>query len=165
MNTLPMADWANFFVAEVGASAALSGLVVVAISINLSRILAFPQLPGRAAEALVMLVGVLIFTSAALVPNQPTMLLGAEALAIGLAMFLIPLVTQVRMMQFVDGIPLSKQYLRAVVSAAASLPIVAAGILIMLGFGAGLYCAAAGVIVSLVAGVFSAWVLLVEILR
>ena len=45
MNALT-ADWANFFVAEVGASAALSGLVVVAISINLSRILFFPQLPG-----------------------------------------------------------------------------------------------------------------------
>jgi hypothetical protein len=114
---------------------------------------------------LVILVGVLAFTSAGLVPNQPTMLLGAEALAIGLTMFLVPLVTQLRTIQLADGIPLSKQYLRAVVSAAASLPIVAAGILIMLDFGTGLYCAAAGVIVSLVAGVFSAWVLLVEILR
>jgi len=42
----PLAEWANFFVAEVGASAALAGLVVVATSINLSRILLFPQLPA-----------------------------------------------------------------------------------------------------------------------
>ena len=67
--------------------------------------------------------------------------------------------------QFGEGLWPSKQYLRAIVSAAASLPIVAAGTLIMLGSGASLYCAAAGVIISLAAGVFSAWVLLVEILR
>jgi modulator of FtsH protease len=44
--------WSDFFVAEVGAAAALSGLVVVAISINLKRILTVPVLPGRAAETL-----------------------------------------------------------------------------------------------------------------
>ncbi len=32
-------DWIPFFTAEVGATAALAGLVTVAISINLSRIL------------------------------------------------------------------------------------------------------------------------------
>ena len=31
------AGWANFFIAEVGAAAALSGLVIVAISINLTN--------------------------------------------------------------------------------------------------------------------------------
>ena len=34
-------DWATFFSAELGALAALTGFVVVAISINLSRILAY----------------------------------------------------------------------------------------------------------------------------
>ena len=34
-------DWATFFSAELGALAALIGFVVVAISINLSRILAY----------------------------------------------------------------------------------------------------------------------------
>jgi len=48
-----MAGWADFFVAEVGASAALAGFVIVAISINLTRIIAYPWLPGRAAETLV----------------------------------------------------------------------------------------------------------------
>ena len=48
--------WSDFFVAQVGATAALAGLVVVAISINLQRILSFPQLPGRAAEMLILLV-------------------------------------------------------------------------------------------------------------
>jgi hypothetical protein len=87
MNPIPAADWANFFVAEVGASAALSGLVVVAISINLARILEIASLPGRAAEALVILVGVLVITSIGLVPGQPTAVFGAETFAVGLVMF------------------------------------------------------------------------------
>jgi hypothetical protein len=52
-----------------------------------------------------------------------------------------------------------------IVSAAVSLPLIAGGILLMAGSGAGVYWIAAGVILSLVAGIYGAWVLLVEILR
>lgn len=41
--------WTGLFFAEVGASAALAGLLFVAISINLDRILTGPGLPGRPA--------------------------------------------------------------------------------------------------------------------
>jgi hypothetical protein len=51
---LQSAGCANFFAEEVGASAALTGLLVVAISINLARILSIAQLPGRAAEGLII---------------------------------------------------------------------------------------------------------------
>ena len=80
-------DWANFFGAEAGAAASLTGLVIVAISINLSRILSFPQLPGRAIETLVMLVGVLLVSSVGLAPGQPKAALGMEIFAIGSAMW------------------------------------------------------------------------------
>jgi hypothetical protein len=46
-----------------------------------------------------------------------------------------------------------------------SLPFVVAGTILILGSGDGLNWAAAGIIVSLTAGVFNAWVLLIEILR
>ena len=48
-------DWSTFFAAQVGAGAALTGLVFVALSINLKQILAFPGLPSRAAEAIILL--------------------------------------------------------------------------------------------------------------
>jgi hypothetical protein len=161
----PTVDWTNFFIAEVGASAALAGLVVVAISINLSRILSLPQLPGRAAEALIMLVGVLVLTSTGLVPGLPPKLFGGGILAIGIVTLTTPMVIQLRSWNAVEGAPLGRKYARLIVSVAASLPFGIAGILIMLGADAGLYWAAAGVIISLAAGVFNSWVLLVEILR
>lgn len=40
------APWQTFAAAEVGAAAALTGLLFVAVSINLERILAFPKLPA-----------------------------------------------------------------------------------------------------------------------
>jgi hypothetical protein len=56
MNPYTAAGWDNFFVAEAGASAALAGLLFVALSINLQRIMSLPTLPGRAAEGLVSLI-------------------------------------------------------------------------------------------------------------
>lgn len=159
-----MGDWVDFFVAEVGASAALTGLVVVAISINLSRILSYAHLPGRAAEALIMLGGVLVLASAALVPHQPIQLFGLETLAVGLVIFLVPLVIQLRS-RHADAMTALRKYIRALLTALPSLPIVVAGIMLLLGAGAGLYGIALGMILSLVTGVLSAWVLLVEILR
>ncbi len=48
-----MSGWENFLVAQVGASAALAGLVFVGVSINLARILSSGSLPEYALEALV----------------------------------------------------------------------------------------------------------------
>jgi hypothetical protein len=70
MDIYPLGQWAAFFGAEVGASAALAGFVIVAISINITRILSHPLLPGRAAETLVAPTGVLIASTYALVPSS-----------------------------------------------------------------------------------------------
>ncbi len=116
----PTADWANFFVAEVGASAALAGLIVVAISINLTRILAFPPLPARAAESLLMLTGALVLASFGLMPGQPLAMFGVEVLAIGLVTLAVPLYNQLRPMLPIEGLTKPKIYLRALVCAAAT---------------------------------------------
>jgi hypothetical protein len=57
---------------------------VLAVSINLSRILEYPGLPGRAGEAIGLLVGVLVVSTLVLVPGQSRTALGAELLAAGL---------------------------------------------------------------------------------
>jgi hypothetical protein len=158
-------DWQNFFTAELGALAALTGLIVVAISINLSRILSIARLPGRAGEALIMLVGALVIASVALVPHQPAALLGAEILGIGVAMIATPLVNHLHHPSSDPGVTPAKKWIRLGVGLVGSLPFVVAGVLLISGSYAGYDWAAAGVIASLVAGVWNAWVLLVEILR
>src|ERR1700749_662034 len=79
-----MEGWTDFYVAEVGAAAALAGLLVVAISINLERILKYQFLPGRAAQTLVIVSAALVVGSLALMPAQPLLLFGWEALVAGL---------------------------------------------------------------------------------
>lgn len=83
MGPFVTAGWENFLVAEAGASAALTGLLIVAVSINLTRILSFPHLPGRAAQAVMVVLSVLLVSTCCLVPAQSARVLGAEVLAVG----------------------------------------------------------------------------------
>jgi hypothetical protein len=74
----------NLFLAVAGASAALAGLLFVALSINLERILKGRGLPGRAGEAIILLLTVLVVCTFGLVPGQSPRVLGAELLGFGL---------------------------------------------------------------------------------
>ena len=71
-------QWFEFGVAIVGAAAVLSGLLFVAMSINIERIMAIVTLPARAAGTLVLFVIPLMVGTWMLIPEQSTTLLGAE---------------------------------------------------------------------------------------
>src|SRR5260370_13389520 len=79
-----MSGWNNFLIAQVGASAALAGLVFVGILINLTRILSTGSLPEYALQALVLLLAVLAISSLLLAP-QPLTAAGIELLLAGVA--------------------------------------------------------------------------------
>ena len=158
-------EWANFFTAELSALAALTGFVVVAISINLTRILAVASLPGRAAESLIGPVGAIAATGFVLMPEQPAALLGSEVLAVGLAMVVLPIWIQMRTWSIRKDATASERITRFAASAGYSLAFVVGGALVIGGAHAGLFWIAAGDIACLLAVVISAWVLMVEILR
>jgi hypothetical protein len=158
-------EWATFFSAELAALAALTGFVVVAISINLSRILAYPALPRRAGEALIGPVGAITATSLVLIPDQPAALIGAEVLAVGAFMVVAPLVFQIRWWREREEVTSVERLARAATSAGYSLAFVIGGALIMESASAGLYWIAAGIVACVIAVVFNAWVLMIEILR
>jgi hypothetical protein len=61
--------WEGLFITEAGVAAVLAGLLFVAVSINLGRILLHPGLTGRAAEAIGLLTGVLVACTLGLVPG------------------------------------------------------------------------------------------------
>jgi hypothetical protein len=71
-------DWNTFLAAQAGAAATLTGLVFVATSINLSRVISTPGLPGRAAESLLQLFTALIVATCALIPGQPLAAVGLD---------------------------------------------------------------------------------------
>ena len=164
MSAYTTAGWESFFVAEVGAAAALTGLLFVAVSINLSRILAFPQLPGRAAETLFVLMGVLIVSTVALVPGQPRGAVGAEVLGVGLIGWVIPVVMQLRVPRVADA-PRHWMMTRVLTHQIATLPTLVAGASLLAGVGGGFYWLVPATVLSFIAAIANAWVLLVEIQR
>jgi hypothetical protein len=157
-------DWQNLFVAVAGASAALAGLLFVAVSINLDRILAL-GLPSRAIGAITMLISVLFVAIFGLVPGQPRGVLAAELLAVGLVSWTILAVIKLRRLRGDDGQPTYARYVSVVLSQAASLPFVVAGASLIPRAGGGLYWLVPGIVFALLEAVLDAWVLLVEILR
>ena len=157
--------WATFFSAAVGATATLAGLVFVGVSINLQRILTSPQLADRALEALALLLAGLIASMLGLVPAQPSTLLGAELLVVGLVVWALTVTLQARDAPTVAP-ELRRQFVQRVcLGQVATLPVVLAAFTLLLQAGGGLYWLAPGLIFASVAGVLDAWVLLVEILR
>jgi modulator of FtsH protease len=78
--------WKDFFITAAGASAALAGLVIVAISVNVQRILEQPQLPSRGGATVAALVLILVTSMAVLIP-QPSRVLGIEIVVFGIVVW------------------------------------------------------------------------------
>jgi hypothetical protein len=158
--------WGELFLAEAGASAALGGLLFVAVSINLERIVALRSLPGAALGTIVLLVAVLLISSFGLVPGQPRWLLGGEVLVVGIAAWSIQTGIWARSVRApIPNQPRFVPLISVVVTQAATLPMVVAGVSLLLRAGGGLYWLVPGMAFSLVVAVVNAWVLLVEVVR
>jgi hypothetical protein len=157
-------EWKDLFVAVAGASAALTGLLFVAVSINLERILKFEGLPERALETLLFLVSVLLVSIVGLIPGQ-------SHVALGLELLLVSLVTTVVIMRLPTirsgepDVERSWVLARWTFRLAATLPFVIGAVSVLVECGGGLYWVVAGILFAIIAAVASAWVLLVEILR
>jgi hypothetical protein len=157
--------WSELFVASAGASAALAGLVFVAVSINVERILHFHGLPERGLATVLLLLGAVIVSILGLVPEQSTSTFGIEVLVCGIALTGAVgwLISRSHGGDQRDG---GSHILSAALTAAPGAVLyVAGGISLIAGSGGGLYWILAGLVGALVGGVLNAWVLLVEILR
>jgi hypothetical protein len=165
-----MGEWHDFFLAAAGAAAVLAGLVFVGLSINLGLIMSNPAygLPGRALEALVLLMAVLIVTILLLVPAQGMVLAGVEVLIVGAADWIAIVAIHLLHLRHWQSLEANLRWNfvgRVVLGQAATLPFVAAGVA-MLNWGVGgLYWLVVGVILSFLVAAAEAWVLLVEIHR
>jgi hypothetical protein len=164
MTSLQPDQWHDLFVALAGAAAALTGLTFVAVSINLARILEYPNLPARAVETLTLLVGLLLLSVVMLIPGQGQAALGAEILVLGLAMLALQLRLRLGLSRGAED-PLSWTLIPLIVVLAGTVPMMIAGISVLAGAGGGLYWLVAEIVLALVGAMSNAWVLLVEIVR
>ncbi len=155
-----MESWANFFVAAAGAAAALAGLLFVAISVNLGRILQYPGLPLRAAESLGVLLLALLLSLLALVPGESVRVFGAAVTALALGGWIALTMALAR-----GSRPQRRPLLRVLMNQLPTVMLVIAGVALFSGHPDGLYLLVYALLLAFAAGVLGAWVLLIEILR
>ncbi len=164
MTSLDPAAWHDFFVGSMGASAALTGLLFVAISINLQQILKYPNLPGRAAGTLGVLVSSLVVACCGLVPAQSHVALGSEVAVVGGVVTFQAIWVTARS-STTEGDTYAWRIERMVTLLLPGSLFLAGGLSLLAGGGGGLYWVFAATALAFVVSALNAWVLLVEVLR
>jgi hypothetical protein len=158
--------WTNFFIAAAGSSAALAGLVIVAISVNVARILEFPHLPARAAATVGRLILILVSSMAALIP-EPVQDLGTEIFLFAFCCWFLEIKSTKRglLARAQLGRPRFESILELVLGQVQVLPFLVGAILLLRHLASGFYWVAGGVLAIFIFSTLNVWVLLVEILR
>jgi modulator of FtsH protease len=156
-------QWHDFFVSSIGASAALTGLLFVGLSVNLARILEYPRLPGRAAATLTILLSAVFVGSFVLAPGQSDRVLGAEIAVTGAAVAFLAVWFSTRAREANE--PTSWKLEPFVLLQLPGLALLAGGLSLVLGGGGGFYWLLGGTILTFLVAAINAWVLLIEILR
>jgi len=157
-------EWTDFFVAAAGASAALAGLVFVAVSINVERILQFRGLPERALATVLLLLSVVLLSLVGLIPGQSRSALAAELLGLSLV-FAVTILTLTSPRRADHDRSFAHVASHWLLVALGTIPFVVGAVTLFAEAGGGLYWVAAGAILATAGAVANAWVLLVEILR
>ena len=133
--------WGDFFLAAAGAAAAMSGLIFVAVSVNIRPVLeadkrSSENFAGRAIEALVALVNVLVVSIVGLTPTIPRGVPATFVLAVAAESAISPVraLNAGRSQSSVRGAAL----LRLVIAFALTASLVVAGVTLAAGHGGGL---------------------------
>jgi hypothetical protein len=160
------ASWTPAFAAIAGSSAALTGLLFVAISINLGPIIKGPALVSRAVEVLVLLAAVLVLSTLLLMPAMAASALGVEVLSIALVAEAWVASIQIRSVRRLAGVVTPLNYAMRVLGGQFGLILLLiGGVSLLAQSGGGLYWVVPGMAFAMVSAIIGAWVLLVEILR
>ena len=157
-------SWHEFFAITAGIAATLSGLVFVAVSINLMQIISFPGVVTLALESLTQLLGAMAIALVGLIPGQTALMLSVETLALTFALWFVQTWWQVdffrKQRRKHPWQWAANRFFRTQLACTAFL---AAGVLLFFRRPSAMYFFVPGLLLSFVAGVANAWVLLVKI--
>jgi hypothetical protein len=161
--------WGDLFLAAAGAGAALAGLIFVAVSVNIGAVLEADRqsgenfLTGRALEALVALLNVLVISIVGLTPTISRGVFAAFILIIAAESVISP-VRAVRASR-TQGSFDRATWLRVLTAFTLTASLVAAGVTLAAGHGGGLVWLPVAFVLAIFVAAVNAWVLLVEVLR
>lgn len=159
-----VAEWSEFNVAMLGATAALAGLVIVAASVNIAEIVKSSTLTSRLAAAIAALALAIVVSAVGLVPDVEAFWYGVCVLAATAT----AAVFQVHATVVISRDPDPADRARALKALLGFAPIACytvAGAMLLAGHPAGLAVAAAGAILAIVSAIIVSWIALVEVLR
>lgn len=160
-----MSGWENFFLGQLSASAALAGLVFVAISINLKKIMASSYLPNFALEALIAFVTTLFIALLMLIPAHSFVVWGIGVLAVGLLNWMAMTWLEIDTLRKIEldyRLPTVRTF---VLYQVAAIAILAGGITFLISGANGFYWIAAATFLSFLVAFIDTWLLVIEINR
>jgi hypothetical protein len=157
--------WTEIAAAIVAASAALAGLIFVALSINLDRIIQLGGVADLALEGVVVLTSVLFGGIVVLVPGQPSSVLAVDLVILGVAP--VTVIGWLFRRTWLESEPAYriKRLQMATVNGLPGALFAVGGITLWAGTGGGLYWLVPAWAIGMLAGIVNAWVLLVEVKR
>lgn len=154
--------WTTMYGATAASSAALAGLLFVALTVNLSRILPDAGHVARAREALGGLLSLLIIAILILIPGQSRTALGIELLCLGAALTAVSARFEIRTLRRMPSGRRAHWASRRLTYNAGTVAIIAAGVSLLAGVGGGLYWLCATLPIYFLWSAANAWVLVVE---
>ncbi len=162
--------WHELFILAGGATAALSGLIFVGLSVNIKEVLALeekdgaPLLTGRGLEALVALLNVLAICIVGAVPNINRGVLAAFIFVVAAESAISPVRTALAT-RGRSEISKSTTLQRLPVAITLTLIYFVSGITLAVEHGGGLLWPPAAFVLSIFIAALNAWILLVEVMR
>ncbi len=162
-------SWSELFLAAAGATAALSGLIFVGLSVNIRTVLETEKREGgnflssRGLEALAALLIVLVISLIGLVPGIPRGVLAAFILLTAVGSVTSPVRALVASRR--QAALHVTTVVRLIAAAGLTVTLLLAGVTLATGHGGGLYWLPAAFVLAIAIAAINAWVLLVEVLR
>lgn len=163
MNIAYTADaWQVLFGAVAAASAALTGLLFVGLSINLKKVVGTPEHLGRAREVLGQLLSLLVLSIILLIPGQSRLVLGAELILLGATLVGVSVFLHRQTFKRIEAGRRIRWGARVAVFHVGTLAIPLAGVSLVLNRYGGLYWLAITVLIYFLWSTINAWTLVVQ---
>lgn len=154
--------WASMYGAVAAAAAAFAGLLFVALTVNLPRILPDAAHTARAREALGGLLSLLVVALLVLIPGQGRDALGIELLGLAAVLVIVSIRLQGQTIRRLPPGGRARWAIRMLPVNLATAAIVAAGASLLADSGGGLYWLVPTVVVYVLRSALNAWDLVVE---